>query len=206
MKANLLFALAPFALLVPSAGPAAEETAPRSTMKETLRARIAEDARNAPAAPAKAAAPTPAKPTEETPAPAATAVEPKPSSEKKAATAKSEPTVMPKVEVKKGRITVLDQQLAEQEQAIARERKNLKSTETDLALNDAKIARPLAIFGGDSAQFRRRVAAERVELMEAEKDIIEAIARAKTKDEKQELQKQLDQLRAMRRDLDKSLR
>jgi sensor histidine kinase regulating citrate/malate metabolism len=42
--------------------------------------------------------------------------------------------------------------------------------------------------------------------MEAEKDIIEAIAQARTKEEKAELQKQLDELKAMRRQLDKSLR
>lgn len=113
---------------------------------------------------------------------------------------------MPKVEVKKGRITVLDQQLAKQEEDIARERKNLKTSEADLALNDSKVSKPLAIFGGESAQFRKRVASERVELMEAEKDIIEAIARAKTKAEKDELQKQLDEIRTFRRELDKTLR
>lgn len=115
-------------------------------------------------------------------------------------------SVLPKVEVKKGRITVLDQQLAKQEEDIARERKNLKTTETDLVLNDSKVAKPLAIFGGESAQFRKRVASERVELMEAEKDIIEAMARAKTKAEKDELQKQLDEIRTFRRELDKTLR
>ena len=47
---------------------------------------------------------------------------------------------------------------------------------------------------------------DRVELMETEKDLIEAIARAKTKDEKKELQKQLDELKAVRRELEKSLR
>jgi hypothetical protein len=205
MKATLLFAVVPLCSFVPATSLAAEETAPRSSMKETLRARIAEDARKAPA-PAAKAAPT-AKPAEpETPTPAATPAEPEPSKDPKATAAKAPPTVMPKVEVKKGRITVLDQQLAEQDQAIARERKNLKASEVDTALNDAKIARPLAIFGGDSTQFRQRVAAERVELMEAEKDLMEAIAHAKTKEEKQELQKQLDELKAMRRQLDKSLR
>ena len=113
---------------------------------------------------------------------------------------------MPKVEVKRERITVLDVEIAKQEQDIARERKNLKPSEVDLALNDSKIAKPLALFGGDSAQFRKRVASERVELMEAEKDILEAMKRAKTKEEKQELQKQVDELRAVRRDLEKSLR
>ena len=42
--------------------------------------------------------------------------------------------------------------------------------------------------------------------MEAEKDLIEAIARAKTKDEKHALQKQLDELKAVRRELEKTLR
>ena len=78
--------------------------------------------------------------------------------------------------------------------------------EVDLALNDSKIAKPLSIFGGESAQFRQRVASERVELMESEKDLIEAIARAKTKQEKEELQKQLDELRKFRRELEKSLK
>jgi len=108
--------------------------------------------------------------------------------------------------VKKGRITVLDQQLAQQDEAIAREKKNLKASEVDLALNDSKIARPLAIFGGDSAQFRKRVASERIELMEAEKDLMTAIAQAKSKQEKADLQKQLEELRTMRRELDKTLR
>lgn len=113
---------------------------------------------------------------------------------------------MPQVEVKKGRITGLDQKLAQQEMDIARERKNLQVSEVDRAFNDARIARPLSIFGGDSAQFRQGVASERVELMEAEKDLIEAIAFAKTKEEKAGLQKQLNELKTMRRELDRSMR
>ena len=105
---------------------------------------------------------------------------------------------------KKG--TVLDQKIAQQEQDIARERKNLKASEVDTALNDAKIARPLAIFGGESTQFRQRVTSERVELMEAERDILEAMKRARTKEEKQQLQKQLDEMKAARRELEKTLR
>jgi hypothetical protein len=42
--------------------------------------------------------------------------------------------------------------------------------------------------------------------MEAEKDIIEAMARARTKQERAELQKQLDEIRGFRRELDKTLR
>jgi 5'-3' exonuclease len=114
--------------------------------------------------------------------------------------------VLPKVEVKKGRITKLDQQLAQQDEEIAREKKNTKISDVDKALNDSKIAKPLAIFGGESSQFRQHVASERVSLMEDEKDLIEAIAHAKTKAEKAELQKQLDALRAERRELEKALR
>ena len=186
----------------------------KSRMRDVLKARIAEDAKKAEtkksatgAKPAKSTSDGPAGESAKTgttapPAPDAMATAAKPSQPKVAET----PTMLPKVEVRKGRITELDQKLAQQEQAIARERKNLQASEVDTALNDAKLARPLSIFGGESTQFRKRVASERVELMEAEKDLIEAIARSKTKKEKQELQKELDELKAVRRELEKSLR
>jgi hypothetical protein len=192
-------------LLVSTLPLTAAEEAPKSTARDALKARIAEDAKKTKptaAAPAPEATPNPNEP-----APAAKATGPTvPAKKENAAAAKQPATVLPKVEVKKGRITELDQKLAKQEQDIAREAKNTKSSELDNALNDSKVARPLAIFGGDSTQFRKGVASERVELMEAEKDLIEAIAHAKTKEEKAALQKQLDELKAMRRQLDKSLR
>ena len=181
-----------------------EEDAPKSNMKDLLKARIAEDAKKVD--PKKApSTPPPAKPATGTPA-TETAKEEPTTAKPAPSGAKETPTVLPKVEVKKGRITELDQKLAKQEQDIARERKNLKASEVDTALNDSKMAKPLAIFGGESSQFRQRVASERVELLEAEKEIIEAMARAKTKEEKKELQKQLDEIKAVRRDLEKSLR
>ncbi len=190
-----------------------EPAAPKKTMKEQMRERIAEDAKRNPTPPTTTAAKSD-KPATTTPPPPPTAEAPKDAKEKESSSAKESvaktaqqpATVLPKVEVKKGRITVLDQMLAKQDEEIAREKKNTKSSEVDLALNDSKIAKPLAIFGGDSAQFRKRVASERVELMEAEKDVMEAMARVKTKKERDDLQKQLDELRAMRRELDKSLR
>jgi uncharacterized membrane protein len=200
----LLAASLPFPVFAADAPEAPE--APKTSMKSVLKARIAEDAKKAEA---KGAAPKQAAPAAAPATPAASAT---PGSTQATATparkdtAKEPATVLPKVEVKKNRITVLDQQLAKQEEDIARERKNLKASEVDLALNDAKVARPLSIFGGESAQFRQRVASERVQLMEAEKDIIEAIARARTKEDKAELQKQLDEIRAFRRELDKTLR
>jgi len=226
MSARLLAAVLAAASLAPVLRAADEPEPPRTSAREALRARMAEDAKKAaprpaakPAAKSAAAAPAAAPAPSET-GPAATKIDPAPGPATPPASAtaaaaaqpaaKNAPaapaTVLPRVEVKKTRITVLDQQLAEQEREIARERKNLKVSETDLALNDMKIAKPLAIFGGDSAQFRQRVASERVELMEAEKDLIEAIAHARTKEQKAELQTQLDQLREMRRQLDKTLR
>ena len=197
-----------------------EEIAPKTSMKEILRARIAEDSKkkNAPGTPAASPKPEKAATTLNAPStPSATTATPTDSTlpPVSATTNENSPknnpaditaTLLPKVEVKKGRITVLDQQLAQQDEAIAREKKNLKASEVDLALNDSKIARPLAVFGGDSAQFRKRVASERIELMEAEKDLMTAIAQAKSKQEKEDLQKQLQALRTMRRELDKTLR
>lgn len=123
------------------------------------------------------------------------------------AQAAAEPaSVLSKVEVKKPRITVLDVQLQQQEKEIAREQKNTKPTELDKALNDSKVANALSILGGQSADYRANLAKERVSLMQDESDLIEAIAHAKTKEERAELQKQLDELRAYRRDLEKSLR
>ena len=190
-------------LVAPCLRAADEEPAPKTRMRDVLRARVAEDAKKKPASTAPAA-----KSEKDEPKPATAPASPAPASKDTAAKAAAQPpaTVLPKVEVKRDRITVLDQQLAKQEQDIAREKKNTQVSEVDLALNDSKVAKPLAIFGGESAQFRKRVSSERVELMEAEKDIIEAIARAKTKKEKEELQKQLDELRTVRRELEKSLR
>jgi hypothetical protein len=205
---------------------ATDEPAPRTNMREAVKARMIEDAKRS-ATTAPTAAPAPARnatpvAAAETPAPSGER-EAKPAAStapaaKAAATApaqsanaskqkqKSEPTVLPQVEVRKSRITELDHQLREKDKEIERELKHTRPTEVDKALNDAKIARPLAIFGGDSTQFRQHVASERVELLEAEKDMLEAIAQAKTKAEKQELQKQLDELRAVRRELEKTLR
>ncbi len=202
-RAIFLISLAAFAATVARA---ADEPEPKPTPRELLRAKVAEDAKKKSATPAaKSAAPAATS----SPTPLAPTAPPPPNESAKAEvakTAKEAATVLPKVEVKKERITVLDVEIAKQEEAIARERKNLKPSETDLALNDSAIAKPLAIFGGESAQFRKRVASERVELMEAEKDILEAMKRARTKEEKALLQKQVDELRAVRRELEKTLR
>lgn len=216
MKTLLVFA----ALLAASLAFAADDPAPKSDAKESMKTRMLEDAKRkaaeAAAKPSTAAAqpkaeknplladptatPPPAEPVEK-PAdksPAATAAN---------AQAATQPaSVLPKVEVKKARITVLDVQLAEQDKEIAREQKLAKPTELDKALNDSKVSKTLSMLGGQSAEYRANVAKERVGMMQEESDLIEAIAHAKTKEERAELQKTLDELRAYRRDLEKSMR
>jgi hypothetical protein len=204
-------------LLTPSLQSADE--APRTRMQDLLRERIAADAKksdqktaDAKKADAPKTAPAAAKadggqsPAADKNKKKSAITHGKRGADAHAGAGDEAPAILPKMEVKKSRITELDQKLAKQELDIERERKNLKASEVDTALNTAKIARPLAIFGGESSQFRQRVASERVELMEAEKDLIEAIAHARTKDEKQKLQKQLDEIKAFRRDLERALR
>lgn len=134
------------------------------------------------------------------------AAEAKQEAAKAAAPADEAPTVLPKLEVQKGKITELDRQVAKQNREIAREKQNTKPTKLDETLNGPGLSKALAIFGGQSSDDRANIAAERVAMMEDERDLIEAIAQAQTKEEKDELQKTLDAIRAMRRDLEESLR
>jgi hypothetical protein len=210
------------ALFAASLAHAADEPPAKSESTETMKSLMLEDAKRKAA---EAAAKTPAstapaaKPEQNSESASASPPEsPSPVPAEKAeaktaataaanARAAAEPaSVLSKVEVKKPRITVLDVQLQEQEKAIAREEKNTKPTELDKALNNSKVANALSFLGGQSADFRANLAQERVGLMQQESDLIEAIAHANTKEERAELQKQLDELRSYRRDLEKSLR
>ncbi|HVS54255.1 MAG TPA: hypothetical protein VHD62_18000 [Opitutaceae bacterium] len=213
----LALAVAAFCSIGRAADEPAPAPAPAPTMSDLLRAKIAAEAKKqnakpAPPAPAAPAASAPDKfsplADSATPAPAATPAKDAPKSDPAAVAkaAQEKPTVLPKVEVKKDKITVLDHQLAEQQKEIDREKKNTQPTELDKALNNEKVSKALTIFGGNSNENRANIASERVSLMEAEGDLLEAIAHAKTKEEKAELQKQLDELRAYRRELEKSLR
>jgi len=200
-------------VVLTAAVPAAEEAPARSNMREALRARLTEEAKKPGATqPPGAAAATTADPASETKTAAPAALAPKTAAEKKeraaeVARTKAEPaTVLPKVEVQKDRITELDRQVHEKDLEIAREKKNTQPSELDRALNDSKVSKFLSIFGGQSNQYRAGVAQERVRMLEDERALIEALARAKTKEERQLLQKELDDLKALRRELEKSLR
>ena len=195
------------------AASAADQVPKKQATKEEIQARLAEHARKKATGSAVPVTNVPKPAPEVTPpnVPATGSVTGPETSKSlvvaTAAPAASEtPKVLPKVEVRKGRITELDRQVAKQNEDIAREKKNTKPTPLDETLNGGKVSSALAIFGGQSSNDRSIIAQERVSMMEDERDLIEAIAQATTKEEKVELQKTLDSMRAMRRELEKSLR
>lgn len=209
MNSRVVFLPVVFALAATIAW--ADDAPPVPSAHDILRAQLAQQAKDQ--AEGKPAAPLPA-PVLPPPAPAGDTnpllAKPAPdaatASDSTSTTKAETPTMMPKVEVRKERITKLDVELAKQDEAIAREKRLTKASEVDQALNNDKLAKPLAIFGGESSGYRANLASQRVSMMEDEKTIIEAIAHAKTKQERAELQKQLDILRQARRELEQSLR
>jgi len=72
----------------------------------------------------------------------------------------------------------------------------------DRTLNNASISRAAAIFGGNSSDHLSAVAATRVALLENERDVLEAMKRPATLDELAMMEKELQQLRLTRRNLD----
>lgn len=181
----------------------AETAEEKAAREERVKARLAEHAhRKATQAAAKAEVdPAVAIPLAPTATPATTPADgtaPKPAPE--------EVTTLPSMEVRNSRITELDLQIRKLEKDIAREQKKAKSTDLDKGLNDGKAARKFSLFGGKSSEQRESVAAERVSLMEAERDILEVMKQNKTPAELALLQKQIDDLRAVRRNLDIELR
>jgi hypothetical protein len=194
--------------------PAPEQT----NMKEALRAELAEDAKKTPAKPTRPPAVkgnvTTAAPTKSAPAPfgstapsslASPSPSPTPALKDNAEQAKDNSvTMMPKVVVQKQRITEVDRAVHAKDLEIEKEQEKTRATDTDKALNSSKISGGvMSIFGGRSAEVGEGLAAQRVSLLEIERDLVAEIALAKTKEEKADLQKQLDEIKAMRRDLEK---
>lgn len=111
-------------------------------------------------------------------------------------------TTLPGVEVKGQRITEIDVKIRKLNKEIAREQKKLKSTDLDKSLNDPALAKSLSLFGGKSTEQRQSVAADRVNLMEAERDLLENMKQARTQAEIDLLQQKINDLRDLRRNLD----
>lgn len=110
---------------------------------------------------------------------------------------------LPKIEVTSTRLRQIDVELIKIDKQIAREKKNVKSTEVDKALNNEKVTKVAAIFGGNSAKHLSAVAATRVELLEAERSILEAMKLPTNRVEMEAMTKELEELRTARRNLDK---
>lgn len=115
----------------------------------------------------------------------------------------TDPTMLlPRVEVNQSRITqqaILEHQ---KDREIALEKKNTTPTPVDSALNDPGVSHVLGVLGGSSSDDRARLAEERVSLLETERDLLDEIARAPTNEERDALQRQLNDLRTMRRELE----
>lgn len=193
--------------------PSDDASASSSHVKDEIKALVAEDAKKAPAAPAPATAPTaadasatrasatPAAPAGPAAAPATKPVEgDTPYAADATVDENGKPLVLPKVDVNRRRFNEIDKLLQKQDEEMAAEAKNTDSSEVDDALNDDDVS--LSIFGGRSTQYRERVAKERVRLMSFEKDLLEAMAHTKDPAEKAELQKYIDEIKGMRRDLE----
>lgn len=109
---------------------------------------------------------------------------------------------LPKIQVTAQRIKAIDKDIKRLDKMIAREKNKVKSSELDKTLNSEKLSHAAAIFGGNSADHLSAVAATRVALLENERDVMEAMKRPATLDELAMMEKEIEQLRETRRNLD----
>lgn len=112
------------------------------------------------------------------------------------------PVVLPKFEVTAQRGRQIDREIARVDKLIARASKQIKSTDLDKTLNNEKLTRAAAIFGGNSADHLSAVAASRVMLLEQERMVLEAMRRPATLEERNLMAAEIEQLRIARRNLD----
>ena len=152
------------------------------------------------AEPAATPAREPAKPAEA----AAPAIPGKDAAPPAAAT---KPLELPKFEVLgASRIHDIDVEIKKLNKLLTREKKKVKPTELDRTFNNPQVAKGAALFGGNSADHLSAVAASRVSLMETELEVLEAMKRPATLEARSEMQKEIEQLRETRRNLDDAAR
>jgi hypothetical protein len=109
---------------------------------------------------------------------------------------------LPTVQVQEKRVKQIDNEINKVDKQIARERKNLKSTDLDKTLNSDQVAKVAAILGGNSASHMAAVAATRVSLLESERSLLERLKFPRTEEDKALIEKELVNLRNTRRSLD----
>ena len=114
----------------------------------------------------------------------------------------SEVLSLPTIQVTASRVKELDRAIKKLDKAISREKKNLKASDLDKVLNNPKLAAAATIFGGNSSAYLESVAATRVRYMEAERDLLSDMKEPRTLEDLAILQKELDEIRTMQRELD----
>ncbi|MFI5336984.1 MAG: hypothetical protein ACHQ5A_09380 [Opitutales bacterium] len=147
------------------------------------------------ATPVAAPAPAPAAPAAVSPAADATG----PKTEGKT-------VVMPVFPVSASRLREIDLKIKKLEKQIEREKNSLEKTALDDTLNDEKVSKAAALFGGKSAAQRESVAAVRIESMEKELSLLDTLRTPLTKSDRELIEKLIDDQRTYRRNLDDALR
>ena len=104
------------------------------------------------------------------------------------------------------RVSDLDIQIKKLNKKITRYSKRIKRTDLDKTLNSSDNPKVLSIFGGNTADQREAIAYERVSLMEAERDILQAMKYVQTHQKDKQLKKQLNAIRTMITQLENNLR
>lgn len=166
-----------------------------SSVKEEMRAKIAEDAQKQ-----KDQPPPPAETKTNDESEASDDEAEEETDESSDEVEPGAPVMLPRVELRSRKFTELDKVLQKYEKQIAEEKEELEPNDFDDALNDEK--RSFSIFGGRTRQYRKQIAKERVYLLEFEKDLVEAQAKTTSKEEKEALQKYIDDIKKMRRELE----
>ena len=106
------------------------------------------------------------------------------------------------MKVQEKRIKAIDVELKKLDKQIAREKRQMKSTDLDKSLNSDKLSNAAAIFGGNSASHMAAVAATRVALLEQERTLLERVKFPRTEEDQALVESELVNIRATRRNLD----
>lgn len=113
---------------------------------------------------------------------------------------------LPKFPVSASRLREIDITIRKLDKQITREKTLLEKTALDDTLNNEKISQAASIFGGKSSLQRESVAAVRVESMEKEKSLLETLRTPLTKEDRELIEKLIEDQRVYRRNLDDALR
>jgi len=115
-------------------------------------------------------------------------------------------TVLPVFPVSASRLKQIDVQINRLEKQITREAKLLDKSDLDDTLNNETVSGAAALFGGKSTVQRESVAAVRIESMQKELQLLEALRTPLTNDDRALIEKLIEDQQVYRRNLDEALR